>query len=52
MKTLLLLLLAASSVFAGVEEDWAVIVSMDAGPTRKPSNMEEARDLAKAESFG
>jgi hypothetical protein len=48
MKILLLLLLAVSSLFAGAEEDWAVIVSMDAGPARKPANMEEARDLAKA----
>lgn len=47
MKTLILLLLAVAPVFAGVEEDWAVIVSMDAGPTRKPANIEEARGLAK-----
>ncbi len=48
MKIILLLLLAVSSLFAGAEEDWAVIVSMDGGPARKPANMEEARDLAKA----
>ncbi|MFM8717682.1 MAG: hypothetical protein ACKOF3_13010, partial [Spartobacteria bacterium] len=47
MKTLLLLMLVVSTVFAGVDEDWAVIVSMDAGPSRKPASMDEARDLAK-----
>jgi len=47
MKTLLLLLLAVSTVFAGADEDWAVIVSMDAGPSRKPASMDEARDFAK-----
>ena len=47
MKTLLLLLLAVSTVFAGADEDWAVIVSMDAGPSRKPASVDEARDFAK-----
>jgi hypothetical protein len=47
MKTLLLLLLAVSTVFAGADDDWAVIVSMDAGPTRKPASLDEARDFAK-----
>ena len=47
MKTILLLLLAVSTVFAGADQDWAVIVSMDAGPTRKPASMDEARDFAK-----
>lgn len=47
MKTLFLLLLAVSTVFAGADEDWAVIVSMDAGPSRKPASIDEARDFAK-----
>jgi hypothetical protein len=47
MKAILLLLLSVSALFAGVEEDWAVIISMDAGPAHKPTHIEEARDLAK-----
>lgn len=47
MKTILLLLLAVSVAFAGVDEDWALIVAMDAGPSRKPTNMDEAREFAK-----
>jgi hypothetical protein len=34
-------------VHAGADEDWAVIVAMDAGPKKKPSTRDEARDLAR-----
>lgn len=44
-----LLVLAADlpSTFAGVEEDWAAIVAMDAGPPKKPTTRDEARLFAR-----
>jgi len=44
---LLLLCLGLAPVFAGVDDEWAAILAMDAGPSRKPPNLEEARDMAK-----
>lgn len=51
MKFLVLLLLLATvtpaPLFATVEDDWAVIVALDAGPKKKPSSREEAVLLAR-----
>jgi len=47
MKILLLLCLAVTFASAGVDDDWAAIVAMDAGPDRKPASLKEARELAK-----
>lgn len=48
MKVFLCLILAVSAALATPDEDWAVIVSMDAGPAQKPKSLEDARALAKA----
>lgn len=50
-RFLALLILAVPAVTplrAGADEDWAVIVEMDAGPKKQPSSREEARALARA----
>jgi len=47
MRIILLLCLATACAFAGADDDWAVIVAMDAGPERKPTSLKEARELAK-----
>lgn len=47
MRILLLLFLAMGFAFAGADDEWALIVAMDAGPDTKPSSLKEARELAK-----
>jgi hypothetical protein len=39
---------ALPTASAGVEEDWAAIVALDAGPPKKPTSREEARLFARA----
>jgi len=41
-------ILSAPTLHAGVSEDWAAITALDAGPGKKPSSAEEARQLARA----
>lgn len=48
MRILLILFVACGCAFAGADDDWALIVAMDAGPDRKPENLKDARELARA----
>jgi len=49
MKALLFFLFAfASMLLASPDDDWNVIVAMDAGPAVKPANVAEARKFGKA----
>lgn len=48
MRVILFLFIALGCVFAAADEDWALIVAMDAGPERKPENLKEARELARS----
>lgn len=49
MKTLILvtLLLFTATAFATPDSEWAAIVAMDAGPSKKPATREEAQILAR-----
>lgn len=47
MRIFLFLCLGLTAAFAGVDDEWAAILAMDAGPSRKPPNLEEARDMAR-----
>jgi Thioredoxin-like len=42
------ILLLAEVSRAGVDEDWAAIAALDAGPGKKPTSMDDARQLARA----
>lgn len=46
MRVLLLLFVALGCAFASADDDWALIVAMDAGPEQKPKNLKDARELA------
>jgi hypothetical protein len=48
MRSAVPFFVAAGLAFATPDEDWSVIVSMDAGPGTKPKNLQEARSVAKA----
>ena len=44
----LLVLLSAGRLCAGVEQDWSAIVALDAGPSEQPTNEQQARSLTFA----
>lgn len=44
---LALLVVFLAPAWAGVEEDWAAIVALDAGPPKQPTSREEARLFAR-----
>lgn len=51
-KVVFLVVLLAGAIWpsparAGADEEWAVIVAMDAGPKKKPTTRDEARALAR-----
>ena len=48
LLALLIGLAIPSLALAGAEEDWAVIVAMDAGPKKKPTTRDDARTFARA----
>lgn len=47
MKFFFIFLFLPAVVLAAPNEEWAVIVAMDAGPRKKPSTQDEARSLAR-----
>ena len=44
---LLIILMAPVHLSAGVEEEWRYIVSLDAGPKKKPTTRDEAELVAR-----
>lgn len=47
LALLLVIIACLPAARAGVEEDWAAIVALDAGPRKKPTTREEARLFAR-----